>query len=192
MEADEGLFEGVPEQLLDPLPRRTSLYMPGVPSASRVRHLIGYATFVRFVEERGGSPSSFAADALALIAFARHHSGELLADPDLLRAGGIFFGNALVRRPPAAMWEWPAEWPIEVRQREGGPSFPVERVFPALLTADSDRLLELEEVLKEWDETEAVAREAERRLTLRPDSAWAPVPFTMPRRCCRRRPGFEG
>ena len=192
MEADEGPFEGVPQQLLDPLPRSTSLYVPRISSADRVRHLTGYAPFIRFVEECGGSASALAADVSALIAFARLQSGDLLADPDLLRAGGIFFGNALVRRAPAAMWEWPAEWSIEVRQREGGPSFPVERVFPALLTADSDRLAQFEEVLKDWDETEAVARDAERRLTLRRDTRWAPVPFAAPPETLRRRPPLNG
>lgn len=180
MDRDENLFEGAPEVLLDSYPRGTGRYVLDTGAATRVRHLTGYGTFVRFVRQQGGSAAVLAGDTLGLVAFARQHRVALLADADLLAAGSVFFGNTLTRRAPAAVWEWPAEQPMEVRQRYAGPSFPVERVFPAILNADSGRLAELEEVLLQWDETEAVGRDAQRRLAIPAELRWAAVPFSLP------------
>lgn len=178
MDCDETLFEGAAVELLESLPKQTGRY--AARAVSRTHHLTGYGPFVRFIRQHGGSASALAADTTGLIKFAREHQAELLTDAALLSAGAVFFGNALVRRARAAAWEWPAERPIEVRQRHASPSFPVERVFPALLTADRGRLAEFEEVLLEWDEAEVVSEGAERRLALPSGPRWAPAPFTMP------------
>ncbi len=176
---DDGrLFEGDAVELPAPSGRRFMRYDEG--RLVDVRHVAGYEPFAEFVASRGGSPAALARDVAGLIGFVRGQRAALLQQPDLLRAAALFLGNALVLRAPAARWEVPFEYPIEVCQPGMGPSFPVERILPALLTADEALLAQFCDALVEWDEAESAEADARRRLTVRANQRWAPVPFVLP------------
>ena len=180
MGGDGRLFEGDAVELPAPSGRRFMRYVEGSRRPLDVRHVAGYEPFVEFVDVLGASPAALAQNVLALVEFVRGRREALLQRPDLLRAAALFLGNALVLRAPAARWEVPFEYPIEVCQPGMGPSFPVERILPALLTADQAPLAQLSEALLEWDEAEVAEADARRRLTVRPDQRWAPAPFVIP------------
>lgn len=96
-------FDGEPEPLPEPLPRRTAKYMPASASdpGRAPRHVGGYQRFVAIARTRV-MPAPIGLP--AAIEAIRASADEIRRDPELLGEAAIFLGNTLIHLEPAASW----------------------------------------------------------------------------------------
>jgi hypothetical protein len=148
-----------------------STFPPDAPGA--VRHAAGYGRFLDSVLAHDADPRTLAGDPLELLRFLRAHGPDVVADPELRRAAGIFLGNCIASLRADALWRRDDAGPSEVGagRRSFVPEMILERLTLPLAPSDDDSDAQLQSFvasLHEWVE------EAD-------DDALPPPPLPTPR-----------
>lgn len=151
MAAAEDLFEGPATGPPLPVYSGRSLYRSET-DESEIRHVGGYAPFVRFCARLGGEAAGLADDPVRLLEFLRANAAALLAEPDLANAAEVFTGNTVVAQRPDAQWRSMEGGVTEAGDHEM--SLIVRGLVERLNSASEEQFAESLTTVREWAESD--------------------------------------